>query len=71
MHPGKNLLAVVGMNKGNEPNPAGIVGILKIEFDRGPPLVILTDDKWKASDKEQPGWNTNVDFDDSHGKRLK
>ena len=28
MKPGKNLLAVVGMNKGEEPNPAGIVGIL-------------------------------------------
>ena len=28
MKPGKNLLAVVGMNKGDEPNPAGIVGML-------------------------------------------
>ena len=65
MQPGKNLLAVIGMNKSNEPNPAGLVGMLTIEFDRGEPLVILTDDKWKASDKEQPGWNTDPNFDDS------
>jgi alpha-L-rhamnosidase len=68
VHPGKNLLAVVGMNKGREPNPAGIVGILTIEFDHGPPLVVVTDDKWKASDKEAAGWKTNADFDDSHWK---
>jgi len=68
VHPGKNLLAVVGMNKGREPTPAGIVGILTIEFDHGPPLVIRTDDRWKTSDRETPGWNTNADFDDSHWK---
>ncbi len=66
--PGKNLLAVVGMNKGKEPNPAGIVGTLTIDFDRGEPLVIRTDDTWKASDKEQPDWNTDPDFDDSNWK---
>jgi alpha-L-rhamnosidase len=71
LHPGKNLLAVVGMNKGHEPNPAGIVGILTVEFDHGPPLVILTDDKWKASDKEVPGWNTNASFDDSKWKAAR
>jgi alpha-L-rhamnosidase len=69
--PGKNLLAVVGTNKGNEPNPAGIVGTLTIEFDHGPPLVIRTDDTWKASDKEQPDWNTNPNFDDSQWQAAK
>jgi alpha-L-rhamnosidase len=66
MKPGKNLLAVMGMNKGEEPNPAGIIGVLTIEFDRGPPLVIRTDKTWKSSDKEQPGWNTDPNFDDSN-----
>ncbi len=68
IRPGRNLLAVIGMNKGNEPNPAGIVGILTIEFDHGPPLVIRTDDTWLASDKEQPGWNSDPNFNDSHWK---
>jgi alpha-L-rhamnosidase len=63
--PGKNLLAVIGINKNKEPNPAGLVGILTIEFDRGEPLVIRTDDTWKVSDKATDGWNTDPNFDDS------
>lgn len=66
MRPGKNFLAVLGINKNNEPNPAGIVGKLTIEFESGEPLVIITDDKWKASDKEQPGWNSDPNFDSSN-----
>ena len=65
MKPGKNLLAVIGINKGTEPNPAGIIGVLTIEFDRGEPLVIITDESWKSSEKEAPGWNTDPNFDDS------
>ena len=65
MRPGKNLLAVIGMNKGAEPTPAGIVGVLTVEFDRGEPLVIMTDESWLSSDKEVPGWNTDPNFDDS------
>ncbi len=71
LHPGKNLLAVVGMNKGQEPNPAGIVGILKIKFDHGPEQVILTDDQWKVSDTEAPGWNTDANFNDSDWKAAR
>ena len=81
LHPGKNVIAVMGMNKADptspgtaapEPTageaagmkPAGIVALLTIEFEKGDPLVIATDDKWKTSNKEEPTWN-EVKFDDS------
>jgi alpha-L-rhamnosidase len=44
--------------------PAGVVGLLEIEFSEGPPLIIPTDEHWKASDHEVPGW-LKTDFDDS------
>jgi alpha-L-rhamnosidase len=71
LKPGKNLLAVLGMNKGDKPTPAGLVGILTIEFDSGEPLVILTDDRWKSSDAEVEGWNMDPNFDDSAWKPAK
>jgi alpha-L-rhamnosidase len=69
--PGKNLLAVMGINKGNEPNPAGIVGIMTIKFDRGEPLVVRTDDTWKSAEKDADGWNTDPSFDDSKWQAAK
>lgn len=64
-HPGRNLIGIVGINKGDQPNPAAVTARLTIEFDRGEPLVIITDDKWKAHNEEEAGWNTDVEFDDS------
>jgi alpha-L-rhamnosidase len=44
--------------------PAGIVGLLEIDFDKGAPLIISTDEHWKTSDHEVSGW-LNPNFDDS------
>ena len=44
--------------------PAGVVGLLEIEFTEGAPLIIPTDENWKVSDKEIPGW-LETNFDDS------
>ena len=44
--------------------PAGVVGLLEIEFSEGAPMIIPTDEHWKVSDHETPGWLKN-DFDDS------
>ncbi len=65
LEPGKTyLFGLVGRNEGAEPNPAGVVGKLTIEFTEGEPLIIATDEKWKVSKNLEPGWNT-VGFDDS------
>ncbi|HEU6447221.1 MAG TPA: family 78 glycoside hydrolase catalytic domain [Verrucomicrobiae bacterium] len=57
-----NVFAYTGYNRNSK--PAGIIGLLTIEFASGPPMVIPTDESWKASDKEIPGWN-EPGFDDS------
>jgi alpha-L-rhamnosidase len=45
--------------------PASVVGLLEIEFTDGEPLIIPTDENWKVSDKEIPGW-LETNFDDSN-----
>ena len=65
LEPGKTyVFGLTGRNEGTEPNPAGVVGKLMIEFAEGEPLVIPTDDQWKVSKNLEDGWNT-AGFDDS------
>jgi len=56
--PGVNLMAVRATNVGDTPNPAGMIGVLHVEFESGPPLRIATDAKWKVCEKEEPDWFT-------------
>ena len=65
LEPGKTyLFGLTGRNEGTNANPAGVIGLLTIEFTEGEPLVIQTDDQWKVSKHLEAGWNT-VGFDDS------
>ena len=49
----------------DKPNqPAGVVGLLEIDFAEGAPLIIPTDEHWKVSDHEVAGWS-KTNFDDS------
>jgi alpha-L-rhamnosidase len=64
LHPGKNVLAASVKNTGEKPNPAGLVGLLQIEFDAGEPLLLPTDETWQSSAEELAGWET-PDYDDS------
>lgn len=51
------VFGLVGRNIGPNENPAGVVGLLTIEFTTGEPLVIKTDDSWKVSKTFEKGWN--------------
>ena len=64
LQPGTNVVALTGYNRGTNAKPAGVVGLLTVEFDQGPPLIVPTDDQWKVSDQDPTNW-TLVDFDDS------
>jgi alpha-L-rhamnosidase len=65
LQPGQTyVFGLVGWNEGREPNPAGVIGRLTIEFTTGAPLVVRTDDQWKTAKTAEPGWNA-VNFDDS------
>ena len=51
LNPGQTyVFGLTGYHK-NGGTPAGVVGLLKIEFTDGPPLIIPTDDSWKVSDQ--------------------
>ena len=61
---GRNVVAGWVKNVGNNPNPAGLVGLLKIEFESGEPLVIPTDEAWKTTNQEAGAWSA-PDYDDA------
>jgi alpha-L-rhamnosidase len=64
LEPGRNLLAVSAKNEGENPNPAGLVAWLQIEFADGEPMLLVTDGEWKTSDKQVENWSA-ADFDDA------
>lgn len=65
LHPGQTyVFGLVGRNIGTGENPAGIVGLLTIQFDQGEPLIIRTDADWKVSKTFEAGWSKKR-FDDS------
>ena len=64
LHTGKNILAVAATNRGPEDNSAGLIGVLRIEFQQGDSLIVPMDRQWNTSIKKVPGWKDN-EFDDS------
>jgi alpha-L-rhamnosidase len=64
LDPGQTyVFGLTGYHKTNG-TPAGVVGLLEIEFVEGPPMIIPTDERWKVSDHEVSGW-LDANFDDS------
>lgn len=59
------VFGLVGRNEGPQENPAGVVGLLTIEFTSGEPMVIKTDASWKVAKTFETGWNKRG-FDDAH-----
>ncbi len=57
------VFGLTGTHK-KDGTPAGVVGLLEIEFTAGPPLIIPTDETWKVSSHEVAGW-LETNFDDS------
>ena len=58
LKPGENVLTVQATNEGDSPNPAGLLGIIKIEFDSGDPLVLVTDGTWfSAINADEDSWH--------------
>jgi alpha-L-rhamnosidase len=64
LHPGKNVLAASVKNDGADPNPAGLIALLRVEFAQGAPLVVVTDSSWKTGSTEIAGWK-DAGFDDT------
>ncbi len=64
LKPGRNMLAVAATNFTDRPNPAGLIGRYSISFQGAAPIFGQIDKTWKASDREEQGWNA-LGFDDS------
>lgn len=62
---GANDLATVNTNMKApvEKNPGGWIGVVRVEFEDGDPLLFYTDSNWKSSRTAKEGWQTG-DFDD-------
>ena len=63
LNPGVNVLAIAATNATDRPNPAGLIGRYWIGFEQGTPIFGRIDETWKASDREESGWNA-AGFDD-------
>ncbi|MDR0391764.1 MAG: glycoside hydrolase family 78 protein [Planctomycetaceae bacterium] len=66
---GKNTLAIDVNNHGDTPNPAGLIGVLRILYKDGKELLIKTDTTWKGIDNLPEG-ATKLEFDDSAWKNV-
>lgn len=70
MNPGPNVVALTGTAPGKTVASGGVVAAIEIEFMEGKPMRIVTDEDWKVSNVEVPGWN-DTGFDDSHWSPAK
>ncbi len=59
--PGRNVVAVEAVN--TMPGPAGLLAKLVVQRAAAPPFVLVTDERWKSTNQEQPGWEKPA-FDD-------
>jgi alpha-L-rhamnosidase len=50
LKPGVNIVTVAATNEGDSPNPAGFLGAIKVEFETGDPLMVVTDGTWTSAD---------------------
>lgn len=70
LRPGNNVIALLGKNRGTQPKAAGVAALLQIEFDRGEPMKIATDEQWRSRDKEQGDWK-ELTYDDRAWRAAK
>ncbi|MBN1419638.1 MAG: family 78 glycoside hydrolase catalytic domain, partial [Planctomycetes bacterium] len=65
-----NAIAIEVANTGDDPSPAGVIASVRILFEDGEPLVILSGDTWKASREKELLWQTHR-FEDSAWKAAR
>lgn len=57
---GVNVLAVEATNATDNPNPTGLIGTLKIKYEKGGVLVVPTDGNWRAAKTVKDNWRTGT-----------
>ena len=67
LHPGTNVLALeVVHDPGENPTkPAGALVEARMEFLNREPLIVCSDPAWRAADKQESGWKTEMFSDEA------
>ena len=60
---GSNVIAVRAQNEGAN-KPAGLIGAIRVEFTKGPPLILSTGSQWKSAETAPSDWE-KAGFNDS------
>ncbi len=68
LQPGKNVLALEVVNHGDAPNPAGLIGTLRIEYADAKTVEIKTDASWKCTESPSEGFTSRFSVDESNWK---
>jgi hypothetical protein len=53
---GDNVLAVAAFNAGSEPNPAGLIALVNLQYDQEEDEWFGTDQTWRVARQEEAGW---------------
>lgn len=56
---GTNVLAITGVNGAEQPNPAGVIGVLQIRFADNSTFAVDTDARWEATRHPPAGWHND------------
>jgi len=67
LRPGRNLVAIQVENLGEAANPAGLLGVIAVRFEEGPPVRLVTEPAWLSSPSAKDGWQ-KLEFDDTTWK---
>ena len=60
----ENVVGLIVHNVGDEPNPAGMMGVIHLDFTDGSSTVFTTQSGWRVSTSEETNWST-PDFIDT------
>jgi hypothetical protein len=71
MVPGKNLIAIEGVNEGNIANPAGILLALKIIDNKGEEILIQSGRDWKSIATQPNGDWTTLSYNDDDWSQVR
>lgn len=56
LNPGKNVLSVEITRDEKSPNPAGLIGALRVDFESGESINIVSDSSWESSSARPAEW---------------
>jgi uncharacterized membrane protein/mono/diheme cytochrome c family protein len=69
--PGKNVIAVEGINEGKIANPAGILFALKISFEDDQDMLIESDREWKSTQAFPGGDWMTLEYNDASWEQVR